>query len=401
MTSAVTKGTLKLSDSVLSKIKEHFTTDQQQMFVQSFQAYLKYDPVKDFVVNLEEVYEWIGFARKDNAKKLLVNKFQKEVDFTIFRRSAENTKGRKEEVIMLNTNTFKKLCLKADTKKGDEIQDLYVAMERVLHEVIAEENNQKVLMLEEQLKEREERIQAIEAAQPVYEEVLKTGHVYVLSTDKPGTFKVGRSKNEVKKRVSQLQTAVVDDIKIEYDFPTSNEILLESIMHFVLDRYRTNYNREHFSCRKAYIITLLKIAGNNLDTLKSTYQKIEMQDILDKIADKIDEEVVAIEETDSESSPQPPAGAKTLFCYLTENAAYKEGASTPLSLIRDKLSQWIGTEVKKLDKDTFFQVNRDFVVESIHICKSCGEAHKKGCCDCYNKTNRTTKQIVRNLELIE
>jgi hypothetical protein len=297
----------------------------------------------------------------------------------------------------------------ANTSKGKEVRKMYIAMERVLHQVLEEEhkqqleeNNQKVLELETQLQEKEKQLLAIQASQPVYEEVLKSGYVYVLSTDKPGTFKVGRSKNEVKKRVSQLQTAVVDEIKIEYDFPTSNENLLETIMHYILDRYRTNYNREHFTCRKEYIITVLKIAGNYLDTLKSSYQKIEKGEILEKIAEKLEEEVEAEspDRKEGEVSLSQPEQPKDFFRYLTEYATFKEGASTPLSTIRDRFSTWIGKDVKKLENGTFFQVNKEFSVEVRMICKTCLKDHKVGCCEDYDRLGRTSKQVVRNLELV-
>ena len=98
------------------------------MFVQSFQAYLKYDPVKDFVVNLEEVYEWIGFTRKDNAKRLVVSKFEVEADYInhlVSLPKEENSKGgRRTEVTMLNIDTFKNLCMLANTPKGKEVRKM-------------------------------------------------------------------------------------------------------------------------------------------------------------------------------------------------------------------------------------------------------------------------------------
>ena len=37
---------------------------------------------------------------------------------------------------MLNIETFKKYCLKAGTKKADEIHDYYIKLENVLQEII-------------------------------------------------------------------------------------------------------------------------------------------------------------------------------------------------------------------------------------------------------------------------
>jgi hypothetical protein len=89
-----------------------------------------------------------------------------------------------------------------------------------------------------------------------------------------------------------------------------------------------------------------------------------------------------------------------LFRYLTEYATFKEGASTPLSTIRDRFSTWIGKDVKKLENGTFFQVNKEFSVEVRMICKTCLKDHKVGCCEDYDRLGRTSKQVVRNLELV-
>ena len=45
---------------------------------------------------------------------------------------------------MLKVNTFKKYCLKAGTKKADEIHDYYLKLEETFHEVIEEESTELV-----------------------------------------------------------------------------------------------------------------------------------------------------------------------------------------------------------------------------------------------------------------
>jgi len=55
--------------------------------------------------------------------------------------------GRKEETIMLSINTFKKFCLKANTKKADEIHNYYIKLEELLQETI----NEETFELKEQL----------------------------------------------------------------------------------------------------------------------------------------------------------------------------------------------------------------------------------------------------------
>ena len=45
------------------------------MFVESFYCYSKYDKKNDFVIDLDDVWKWLGFSQKVKAKTLLENHF--------------------------------------------------------------------------------------------------------------------------------------------------------------------------------------------------------------------------------------------------------------------------------------------------------------------------------------
>jgi hypothetical protein len=49
----------------------------------------------------------------------------------------------------MNIYTFKRLCLKSDTKKADEIHDYYIKLEEILQKIINEETNELKDQLEE------------------------------------------------------------------------------------------------------------------------------------------------------------------------------------------------------------------------------------------------------------
>ena len=132
---------------LLNKIKNNFSDNQQQLFVASFYCFLNYDTKKDFVINFDNVWKWLGFSRKDPAKRVL-EKHSIDTDYKILlHRSVKNknkdeSRGRKEEQIMLTINTFKKFCLKSDTKKADEVHDYYIKLEELLQETVNEENDE-------------------------------------------------------------------------------------------------------------------------------------------------------------------------------------------------------------------------------------------------------------------
>ena len=139
---------------LLNKIKANFTDNEQHMFVTSFYCYLKHDVRKDFVIDLDNVWEWLGFNTKFNAKRLLEKCFEIDKDYTksllpTEKQSIHVKGGHNKEIFMLNIETFKKLCLKADTKKAEEIHDYYLKLEETLHEVLQEESSELKLQLEQ------------------------------------------------------------------------------------------------------------------------------------------------------------------------------------------------------------------------------------------------------------
>lgn len=75
-----------------------------------------------------------------------------------------------------------------------------------------------------------------------YENIQKDKFIYIFSCDKPNIYKIGRSK-DIPKRLKSLQTANVDDIKVEDFYQTSDDQLLEYIIHNILDPYRCKANR--------------------------------------------------------------------------------------------------------------------------------------------------------------
>ena len=137
--------------SMIDKIKDNFNTYEQQMFVSSFYCYLNCDNKQDFVIDLDNVWQWLGFSQKVNAKVLLEKCFNADSNYKKFQiTKQQNTKGgQNKEIFMLNIETFKRFCLKAGTKKADEIHEYYIKMEKVLQDVLFEECN----ALTEQMKQ--------------------------------------------------------------------------------------------------------------------------------------------------------------------------------------------------------------------------------------------------------
>jgi hypothetical protein len=146
---------------LLERLKERFTEKDQQMFLTSFYGYLNYNSRTDYVIDLDTIWEWCGFTQKVSAKKLLEKNFIKDKDYIcLLYQSEEQTKmkgrgGKNKERIMLTINAFKLFCMKAGTKKAEDIHEYYVKLEETLHEVINEECSQ----LREEIIEKTKKIE--------------------------------------------------------------------------------------------------------------------------------------------------------------------------------------------------------------------------------------------------
>jgi len=149
----ITKLSTTYQNKMLTKIKTKFTENEQQIFVASFYGFLNYDSKMDFVINLDDVWKWVGFSSKANSKHLLEKQFIIEKDYKLLltklpEQTLQPRGGHNKETIMLNIQTFKRFCVKAGTKKADEIHDYYIKLEETLQEVVHEESTELKLQLE-------------------------------------------------------------------------------------------------------------------------------------------------------------------------------------------------------------------------------------------------------------
>lgn len=166
----ITKLSATYNNKFICKIKESFTTMEQQLFVSSLYCYLNYNP-NDFVIGLDNIWNWLGFSQKVNAKVLLEKHFVVDKDYKYLllniQEQSKQTKrgGHNKETIMLTLKAFKLFCIKAETKKSHEIHEYFIKLEELLHEIVQEESNELKLQLEqttEQLEQAKDDIVKIE-----------------------------------------------------------------------------------------------------------------------------------------------------------------------------------------------------------------------------------------------
>jgi hypothetical protein len=163
----ITRLSQKYNNLLLAKLQETFNTFEQQLFVASFYCYLNYDKNTDFVVDLDNVWKWLGFTQKVTAKTMIETNFKVDVDYKIVasndsdedqpphspdKSGSDKPKkhgGHNKQTIKLTIRCFKLLCLKAQTKKAGEIHDYYLRLEETLHQILDTETSELRAQLEQ------------------------------------------------------------------------------------------------------------------------------------------------------------------------------------------------------------------------------------------------------------
>ena len=164
----ITKLSETHNNKLLNKVKENFSETQQHLFVASFYSYLNYHKTDDYIVDLDNIWKWLGFNSKFNCIRLLEKFFALDKDYkktaSHLGEAVSNVKKNGGHNILkyyLNIKTFKSLCLKAQTKKADEIHEYYIKLEELIQEVLEEEATEmknKLLIKDTELSQKENTI---------------------------------------------------------------------------------------------------------------------------------------------------------------------------------------------------------------------------------------------------
>ena len=196
---------------------------------------MNYDSKTEFVIDLDDVWKWIGFNQKFNAKRLLEKSFVIDTDYKnlVIRQEDQYKKhgGHNKEKIMLTINAFKRLCLKAGTKKADQIHEYYIKLEELLHESVNEESNELKLQLQNQkqdsVKEKEILLEKTLLEQfPKNCQCIYYGKIDDKSITGETLIKFGNSNN-LAERV-EVHKKTYTNFRLTNAFKVSNKIHMEN-----------------------------------------------------------------------------------------------------------------------------------------------------------------------------
>jgi phage anti-repressor protein len=272
------------NNKLLTKIKENFNETQQQLFISSFYTYLNYHPTNDFVIDLDDVWKWLGFTQKIAAKRLLEKIFKLDKDYkNLLCLQAKQEKGQhgghNKDIFMLNVKTFKLFCIKAGTEKANEIHEYFVKLEELLHETVHEECAELKQQLENQVLISQNQQDILKENTLLKQFPANVQCVYYGKTENKSkngepVIKFGCS-NFLCDRVKRHKTTY-DNFYLINAFRVDNCQHIENAMkyHPVLEKMRRSITKNN--TRYTELLALNGMSYENLDTIiKDIIKKIE------------------------------------------------------------------------------------------------------------------------------
>jgi hypothetical protein len=326
----ITKLSKDYNVKLLSKIKEQFTDFEQHLFLSSFYCYLNCDPINDFVIDLDDIWKWLGFSQKIKAKVLLEKQFIIDKDYTKslylqVKQSTHTKGGHNKETFLLNIETFKKFCLKAGTKKADEIHDYYIKLEKIIQHILQEECceiklqlEQKDKIIENQVIQTEKEKEKLKEDTLIEQFPLNTQCIYIGKIDnktlgKPNSkmyhetvIKFGQSNN-LAERVKRHKNTY-ENFRLHAAYKVKNKIEMENCIkkHPLLQkRIRLITTTDNITHRELLALdddefTLEKVEELIKEIIKENEYNMENYNLLIKKNDELQNEIYKLKEEMSE-----------------------------------------------------------------------------------------------------
>ncbi len=303
-TNPITNLSQNYNIKILEKIQQEFSNFEQRLFISSFYCYLNYDS-DDFIIDLDNIWNWLGFGQKVNAKRMLLKNFIENKDYIKLESTLNDTihrikGGQNKEIFMLNISSFKKFCLKAGTQKADEIHDYYIKLEKIIHYTIDEERKELRLQLQNSLKTSDyEKKKAIEQTLinqfPLNTECIYFGIIDNTNDNNEKLIKFGHTNN-LNVRVMDHRNKYNNFILVEA-YKVQNKVEIENLIKahskikkqirniIVNDKMKTEiiaYNETNFTINdlKKYIKEIINSRTYSIERFNKLLQ--DNQDLSDR-----------------------------------------------------------------------------------------------------------------------
>lgn len=293
----ITKLTNDYNNKLLMKIKENFTETEQQLFISSFYCYLNYNSTTDFIIDLDNIWKWLEFKQKVNAKVLLEKHFKIDIDYKNLlllqqKQDSDNKKhgGHNKETIMLTIKTFKLFCIKAETKKAKEIHEYFVKLEEILQQTIQEESDELKKQLSIKEKELEENKKMLEETEKITKcNEIPTIYIFNIDTtrEKP-ELKIGVTHNVSKRIKPYKQISKHSKLEFTHTVENTNIKIMESYIHSLLSSSRVKDEVFQLDVEEAKLVILNVINLFDTVSIKNNSERVlKLNQLLEKTKPEI------------------------------------------------------------------------------------------------------------------
>jgi hypothetical protein len=430
--------------ALITKIQNNFNPEEQQLFVASFYCYLKYDSKKDFVIDFNDVWKWCGFSRKEEGKRLLKKHFVEGVDYKVEifappiggkpisedeekEKSAQseesigfpaiggkpisedeykektaqseesigfppiggkpNVGGRPKEKIVLTVNTFKKFCMKAGTKKADEVHEYYIKLEELLQETLKEQSDELQKQLEQKEKQLEFKNEVIRLTKADSDKYKSSYHQMVKVHDslklrrnyhkfKQGKccyiisdkwreklyYKFGET-DDINTRLQNYRCSM-PDCRIEFLVYLNDSSFLEKAIKYKYSKNLTSLNHEY--------VTGIPLV-NIIETFKKFIKELNFEATFENNLSDYNDPYSETEETTTDFS-QPSNSLSQEETHEEKNTNEeldeKEEVSDEIEEVLDDKEEVLDEKEENLDE------KEDFTINVKHTCEVCQKSYR-------------------------
>jgi hypothetical protein len=208
----------------------------------------------EFITDIDDIWEWCGYNRKNDVKRVLVRNFKENLDYKIslpFKLGQRGGSNRRER-ILITTKTFKKFCMSSRTSKADEIQDYYIKIEELMYETLKEESLSLQTTIKENIQKSLLDVQSVKEKTLVQQNPENTMCIYYgfienKSDEGERLIKFGRTNN-LKRRVKDHKKTYTN-FQLQQVFKVSNSNEIENCIkkhEIVGKRLRKIYIKDRF-----------------------------------------------------------------------------------------------------------------------------------------------------------
>lgn len=135
--------------SLRSFIRDNLDPNVQQSF--SLEAYINVVDRQGskYPVHGTEAFEWLGYDKKQNLKRLYTKHLDEGVDYVV--NMVPSTGGRPSEEVSFTSEAFKNLCMLASTEKGKMVRRYYIALEDLMERYVGMQQAQFIQNMSSEL----------------------------------------------------------------------------------------------------------------------------------------------------------------------------------------------------------------------------------------------------------